>query len=124
MDFFEKQGHDVRAVIPQNRLNGTRSSDPVRLQQLFKDGKIVLTPCKNLPGIHTASYDDRFIFTLAEKFDAAIISNDNYRDMATEKPGLKKNILYFVLFFVVVIILMFCRMEKNCRNSSYWFFVL
>lgn len=70
-------------------MNGTKSSDPLRLKDLVRAGKIVLTPCKNLPGIHASSYDDRFIFTLAEQFDAAILSNDNYRDMALERPGAK-----------------------------------
>lgn len=60
------------------------SSDPALLDQLQKQGRVILTPCKNLPGKHSVSYDDRFILDLAVEFDAAIISNDNYRDLLRE----------------------------------------
>lgn len=63
------------------------SSDPSLLETLNRDGKIVLTPCKNLTGKSVTSYDDRFIIDLAIGFDAAIISNDNYRDLAQESES-------------------------------------
>lgn len=63
------------------------SSDPGLLATLHRDGKVVLTPCKNLIGKSVTSYDDRFIIDLAIGFDAAIISNDNYRDLAQESES-------------------------------------
>lgn len=47
----------------------------------------MLTPCKNLGGKKSISYDDRFILDIAAGFDAAIISNDNYNDLIGKKPG-------------------------------------
>lgn len=52
-------GHEVKAVVPQFRLQKQRSTDPNELEKLHKEGKIVFTPCKNLPGKSASSYDDR-----------------------------------------------------------------
>lgn len=52
-------GHDVKAVIPLFRRNANKSSNPALLDQLYKDGNIVFTPCKNLPNQQAISYDDR-----------------------------------------------------------------
>lgn len=98
IEFFEREGHVVKAVVPQMRLKTNMSTDPVMLEMLHKQGKVVLTPCKNLPGHNAISYDDRFIMDLASEFDAAVISNDNYRDLFHENEKSKlltggKNIL-------------------------------
>lgn len=70
------------------RLKRSQSSDPDKLERMVNAGKIIVTPCKNLPGIHrSSSYDDRMILEAAEQFEAAIISNDNYADLLSEKPG-------------------------------------
>lgn len=66
------------------------SSDCKLLERLHRQGKITLTPCKNLPGKCTTSYDDRFIFEIAAQFDAVIISNDNYRDIILEDSNWRK----------------------------------
>lgn len=63
------------------------STDPVTLEKLNIAGKVVLTPCKNLPGNRSSSYDDRFILEIAENFDGAIVSNDNYTDLLKENPS-------------------------------------
>ncbi|CAD7077210.1 unnamed protein product [Hermetia illucens] len=88
--YFEKMGHEVKAVLPQFRLKKSSSTDPQTLERLQKQGKVVLTPCKNLPGKSCTSYDDRFILQLAIEFDAAVVSNDNYRDLIDENPAFKK----------------------------------
>ncbi|XP_075169297.1 uncharacterized protein LOC142241416 isoform X2 [Haematobia irritans] len=90
IEYFEKMGHDVKAVIPQFRMNNYKSSDPAELEKLAQSGKIVQTPCKNLPGLTSTSYDDRFILQLAAETDGAIVSNDNYRDLLHENPAFKK----------------------------------
>lgn len=63
------------------------STDPALLDKLQREGKVIFTPCKNLPGKSVTSYDDRFIMDLALEFDAAIISNDNFRDLAQESES-------------------------------------
>lgn len=57
IEYFEKMGHDVKAVVPQFRMH--RCSDTAAMFELHSAGKIVVTPCKNLPGKFTISYDDR-----------------------------------------------------------------
>ncbi|XP_037819177.1 putative uncharacterized protein DDB_G0287457 isoform X2 [Lucilia sericata] len=90
IEYFERMGHEVKAVIPQFRMNKSKSTDPEELERLHKAGKIVQTPCKNLPGLTSTSYDDRFVLQLAFELDAAIVSNDNYRDLLHENPAFKK----------------------------------
>lgn len=63
------------------------STDPDALERLVNLDKIVVTPCKNLPGQRSSSYDDRFILKVAEKFNGAIISNDNFADLLHESEG-------------------------------------
>lgn len=50
-------------------------------------GKIILTPCKNLPGSRSTSYDDRFVLKAAELNDGSVISNDNFKDLLQEKES-------------------------------------
>ncbi|XP_064541405.1 NEDD4-binding protein 1-like isoform X2 [Drosophila montana] len=90
VEYFQKMGHDVKAVIPLFRRNPNKSSNPALLDQLHKEGKIVFTPCKNLPNQQSISYDDRFILQLAYERNAAVVSNDNYRDLITENVAFKK----------------------------------
>ncbi|BFG04983.1 uncharacterized protein DMAD_03829 [Drosophila madeirensis] len=90
LQYFDKMGHKVKAVIPMFRKNTTKSSNPELLDKLHKEGKIVFTPCKNLPGQMSTSYDDRFILQLAYEWNAAVVSNDNYRDLINENPAFKK----------------------------------
>lgn len=113
VDYFEKMGHDVKAVIPLFRRNPYKSTNPALLDQLYKDKKLVFTPCKNLPNQQSISYDDRyvckltkyyekqnlrstfclysrFILQIAYERNAAVVSNDNYRDLIHENPAFKK----------------------------------
>lgn len=69
------------------RIKKNQSTDSARLEQLMNAQKVVMTPCKNLPGNRSASYDDRFILKIAAETDAAIISNDNYSDLLDENDG-------------------------------------
>jgi len=88
IDYFENLGHEVKVVIPQFRLKLNKSSNQKLLEKLVKQGKVLLTPCKNLPGkLIAASYDDRFILQVASMNDAAIISNDNFNDLVQENSA-------------------------------------
>ncbi|XP_054736775.1 uncharacterized protein LOC129243630 isoform X1 [Anastrepha obliqua] len=97
IEYFEKMGHEVKAVVPQFRMH--RCSESSAMFELHRAGKIVVTPCKNLPGKFTISYDDRFILQLASEIDAAIVSNDNYRDLINENSAFKKLIENRVIGF-------------------------
>lgn len=88
LKYFIEKGYDAKAIVPQMRLKKTRSSDPDLLAKLESEGKVVFSPCKNLPnGTKVMSYDDRFILDFAADCDAAVISNDNYRDLAKESES-------------------------------------
>lgn len=65
----------------------SKSTDPTTLDKLHRADKIWLSPSKNLPGGYASPYDDRFILEIAEKFDAAVVSNDSYKDLLDENPS-------------------------------------
>lgn len=75
-------------------MKRTRSTDPQRMEQLVREQRVLLTPCKNLPGNYAMSYDDHFIIEIADSFDAAIISNDNFSDLLHQNEG-KHNVIHF-----------------------------
>lgn len=70
-----------------DRLKRNASTDADALERLRNADKLVITPCKNLPGQRSISYDDRFILGVAERFDGAIISNDNFADLLETSAG-------------------------------------
>lgn len=86
VEYFKSRGHEVKAIVPQFRMKKHLSTDQNALETLQQQGVVILTPSKNLPGQCSSSYDDRFILDVADNFDAAIISNDNYKDLLDEKP--------------------------------------
>lgn len=86
VEYFKSRGHEVKAIVPQFRMKKHLSTDQNTLETLQQQGIVILTPSKNLPGQCSSSYDDRFILDVADNFDAAIISNDNYKDLLDEKP--------------------------------------
>uniref|UniRef100_A0A3B3HED5 C3H1-type domain-containing protein n=1 Tax=Oryzias latipes TaxID=8090 RepID=A0A3B3HED5_ORYLA len=75
---------------------GARSSEsvPARYQEILrrleKEKILVFTPSRRVQGRRVVCYDDRFIVKLAYESDGIIVSNDNYRDLANEKPEWKK----------------------------------
>lgn len=77
----------MRNCLHYYRWKRNMSTDPDALERLQNAGKIVKTPCKNLPGQRSSCYDDRFILEVSQVKDAAIISNDNYADLLNECNG-------------------------------------
>jgi len=47
-------------------------------------------------------YDDRFILKLAQETNAVIVSNDNFRDLQSEKPEWKTLVEKRLLMFSFV----------------------
>jgi len=66
------------------------SPDQDILRRLEKEKVLVFTPSRRVQGRRVVCYDDRFIVKLAYESDGVIVSNDNYRDLADEKPEWKK----------------------------------
>lgn len=99
------------------------STDPALLERLQREGKVIFTPCKNLPGKSVTSYDDRFIMDLALEFDAAIISNDNYRDLVHESESRRSEwVICYNLFIDRFFV--FHRVPANGGNTCYRLYVV
>lgn len=99
LNYFLEKGYDAKAIVPRMRLKRSKSTNQDLLSKLEDEGKVVCSPCKNLPnGKSVTSYDDRFILDFAHDYDAAVISNDNYRDLSKESES-KLNCRLFQLRF-------------------------
>lgn len=65
-------------------MKRTQTDNHVKMLELEQRKLLIKTPAKDLAGKFAASYDDRFILNIAKEFDAAVLSNDNYRDLLAE----------------------------------------
>ncbi|XP_067117167.1 probable ribonuclease ZC3H12C [Osmerus mordax] len=95
VDWFLERGHrDVTVFVPAWRKEQSRPdaliTDQEILRRLEKEKILVFTPSRRVQGRRVVCYDDRFIVKLAHESDGIIVSNDNYRDLANEKPEWKK----------------------------------
>ncbi|XP_060909481.1 probable ribonuclease ZC3H12C [Labrus mixtus] len=95
VDWFLERGHrDITVFVPAWRKEQSRPdaliTDQEILRRLEKDKVLVFTPSRRVQGRRVVCYDDRFIVKLAYESDGIIVSNDNYRDLANEKPEWKK----------------------------------
>lgn len=91
-----------------NRFKRNMSTDPDSLERLRNANKLIVTPCKNLPGQRSICYDDRFILDAAVEFEGVIISNDNFSDLLEEREGKRfENIRFEML-----------QLAKSFSNSS------
>ncbi|XP_077473963.1 putative ribonuclease ZC3H12C [Stigmatopora argus] len=95
IDWFLERGHsDITVFVPAWRKEQSRPdaiiTDQDILRQLEKDKILVFTPSRRVQGRRVVCYDDRFIVKLAYESDGIIVSNDNYRDLANEKPEWKR----------------------------------
>ena len=75
---------------PWHRSLSLSHTDQEILRRLEKEKILVFTPSRRVQGRRVVCYDDRFIVKLAYESDGIIVSNDNYRDLANEKPEWKK----------------------------------
>ncbi|KAJ8003716.1 hypothetical protein DPEC_G00151250 [Dallia pectoralis] len=95
VDWFLERGHcDITVFVPAWRKEQSRPdaliTDQEILRRLEKEKILVFTPSRRVQGRRVVCYDDRFIIKLAYESDGIIVSNDNYRDLANEKPEWKK----------------------------------
>lgn len=84
MQHFLSKGFDAKAVVPQFRMKRTQTDNHCKMLELEQKKLLIKTPAKDLAGKFAASYDDRFILNIAKEFDAAVVSNDHFRDLLTE----------------------------------------
>lgn len=68
-------------------MKRTQTDNHAKMLELEQKRLLIKTPAKDLAGKFAASYDDRFILNIAQEFDAAVVSNDNYRDLLQESPN-------------------------------------
>lgn len=77
-------------------------ADQEILLELEKDRMLVFTPSRQVGGRRLVCYDDRYILKLAVETDGIVVSNDNYRDLASESPGFRKIIEERILMYSFV----------------------
>ncbi|EEB10937.1 conserved hypothetical protein [Pediculus humanus corporis] len=100
--YFKERGHKVTAFVPQFRISSRRSDNPEILQQLVKNGDVILTPSKYVEGKSMTPYDDRFIVQTAVLKGGIIVTRDNYRDLLSENPAWAETINYRTLAYTWV----------------------
>uniref|UniRef100_A0A8C5DXV7 Probable ribonuclease ZC3H12C n=1 Tax=Gouania willdenowi TaxID=441366 RepID=A0A8C5DXV7_GOUWI len=113
VDWFLERGHrDITVFVPAWRKEQSRPdaliTDQETLRRLEKEKILVFTPSRRVQGRRVVCYDDRFIVKLAYESDGIIVSNDNYRDLANEKPEWKKFIDERLLMYSFVNDNMYC----------------
>ena len=72
------------------------------LCQLEKEKILVFTPARRIGGKRVVCYDDRYILNLAVDSGGIVVSNDNYRDLVSEKPEYRKVIEERLLMYSFV----------------------
>lgn len=86
--YFLEREYECTAIVPQMRLECTKSNNRDLLAKLASDGRVVFSPCKELDdGTKITSNGDRVILDFAADFDAAVISNDNYSTLSKESES-------------------------------------
>ncbi|XP_026746385.1 LOW QUALITY PROTEIN: probable ribonuclease ZC3H12D [Trichoplusia ni] len=95
VEWFRARGHrEITAFVPKWRKEASRPNNPIAerdaLERLERERVLVYTPSRLLGGKRLVCYDDRYILRLAAETDGIVVSNDNYRDLASENPEFRK----------------------------------
>lgn len=72
INYFKRQGFEVRAFVPEYRLRHDKSSNCPLINRLKEEGTLIPTPAK--------SYDDGILLESAIRLNAAVVSNDFFRE--------------------------------------------
>lgn len=92
--FWDRGIGDITVFVPLWRKEQARPEAPITDQHILHELEtrniLVYTPSRCVNGKRVVCYDDRFIVKLAFESDGIIVSNDNYRDLQTEKPEWKR----------------------------------
>lgn len=84
LDYFVAIGFNAKVVVPHFRVMPPNAC--LTMSALQKRGLLITTG--DATGKFSATYEYRFILDIAHKSSAAVVSNDNYRDLL---PGWKYN---------------------------------
>ncbi|CAL4063766.1 unnamed protein product, partial [Meganyctiphanes norvegica] len=104
VDWFRARGHtQITVFVPTWRKEAPRWDAPITDRELLLDleseGYLVFTPSRVCGGKRIVMYDDRYILNEALQSQAIVVSNDNYRDLATENRDyhriVEENLLMF-----------------------------
>lgn len=78
------------------RLKQAYSSDNRWLQSMEKQSRVCISPCKQLNGACVVSDFNRVLLTIAAEHDAAVITNNTFKDIVIDRPGknYKKNVFH------------------------------
>ena len=107
VDWFWKRGHkDIVVFVPKWRKEASKVDVPITAQNLLeemeKKRQLVFTPSRQFLGKRIACHDDRYILNYAAENDAVVVSNDNYRELISEKLEYKKVIEERILMYSFV----------------------
>ena len=91
VDWFRKRGHNqITVFVPLWRKAAAKMDNPITdqhiLNKLEEQGYLTFTPSRTVNGRRIVCYDDRYLIKLAEQTDGIIVSNDNFKDLASENP--------------------------------------
>lgn len=104
VDYFKQRGHEhITVFVPQWRSYRPSNDNPIMDQYILEELKaeevLVFTPARRIGKRLIASYDDRFVLELAEAEEGIVVSNDQYRDLMTEKASWRKLVEERLLMF-------------------------
>ncbi|XP_045191756.2 NEDD4-binding protein 1-like [Mercenaria mercenaria] len=107
VDYFRQRGHDkITVFVPLWRQYQPSETNMILdqniLSELKEEDVLVFTPSRRIGRKLVVAYDDRFVLELAEAEDGIIVSNDQYRDLMTEKAGWRKLIEERLLMYSFV----------------------
>lgn len=107
VDWFKQRGHkEITVFVPQWRKENTRQVSPITNQEILsaleRDKIVVFTPSRRVNNKRIVCYDDRYILKLAVDNGGIVVSNDNYRDLLSERPEFKKVIEERLLMYSFV----------------------
>lgn len=85
LQHFKDLGHEAYAVLPKMRLKEHKSTDASLLNVLYREGRLITTPCKEFPR-YSIAYDDCFLLEIATSFDCAMVTNDKLQKLMCDVP--------------------------------------
>jgi len=84
--YFEGRGHHkIVAFVPQFRDKPSQTNDRSLLNKLIDEGRVILTPSREVDNQRINSYDDTFVLDYAALHGGVVVTRDNYRDLINEK---------------------------------------
>jgi len=91
------------------------------MSELEREKILVFTPSRSLGGKRIVCHDDRYIVKLATETDGVIVSNDTYRQLATESQDYRKTIEERLLMYSFVndrLVSLQCDKFRKCALKN------